>query len=262
MVNNSFLKGDRTFHQNTRFPLTGKHLKQSCDSCHLVKGKSVYKFPNAKKDFCVNCHTNVHKKQFSSKFYNKSCADCHTTNDFVKRKPFNHNSTDFKLTGRHQAIKNNCLECHVKTNRKLPTKPPKIAHKFKFAGKNLVSARTVIPTSIVICLVGSSIRSHAETATGRLIGPKRKKFDHNQTAFRLRYKHKKVECNECHVPTRKRFKQGPGSRKGLFDFPELKTKNCQTCHRDPHKGANGQLARSVTQKLDGIRLRIFIVTSR
>ena len=313
MSSSGFLQGDRKFHDSTRFPLTGKHKNQPCKSCHLVKGKEVYKFPNAKKGFCINCHTNVHKKQFSSEFYNKPCAECHTTNDFVRRKPFNHNTTDYKITGAHKKFANNCVKCHVRTNQKLPTKPPKVAHKFKFkyakAGycenchnnvhrgqfspgfikktscrechtttdfvkrkpfnHNLTEFRLTgrhkeIKNNCFKCHIKTNRRldtkppkvAHKFNFPGKEKGfclnchqnehkdmfsrkfynkpcaechitsnwTRRKPFDHNQTDFRLRYKHKKVDCKECHVKTRKRFKQGPGNRKGKYAFPQLEKK--------------------------------------
>lgn len=324
----SMLRGDKSFHNKTRFPLTGKHAQQDCKSCHVVKGKEVYKFPGFKRGFCDNCHVNVHKKQFSKEFAAKPCAVCHTTNDFVKRKPFNHNTTDYKITGAHKKIANNCVKCHIPTKKKLPTKPPKVAHKFIFkyakAGycenchtnvhRNQFSKEFIAKTSCREChttvnfkkrkpfnhnltdfkltgkhakIKNNCFECHVKTNKKLPTNPpkvahkfqfpgknkgfcenchvnehkdmfrkkfyskpcaechvtknwtQRKPFDHNKTRFKLRYKHKKVDCKECHVPTKKRFKQGPKNRKGKFAFPELKTKNCAACHTDPHKGANG-----------------------
>ncbi|SMF36384.1 cytochrome c3 family protein [Pseudobacteriovorax antillogorgiicola] len=320
--------GDRRFHQNTRFPLTGKHTNQPCKSCHLVNGKERYKFPNADKGFCVNCHDSVHKKQFTPKFVRmgcgechttmsfgkrkpfnhnitdfkitgqhkkfekncskchvptraklptkppktahkfkfkfakngycenchnnvhrkqfspefirrSACTDCHTTNSFTKRKPFNHDKTRFKLTGRHAKVKNNCFECHVKTNKKLPTKPPKVAHKFQFPGENRGFCDNCHKNEHRDMFRAKFYRKpcgecHKTSTFGDL-----KRFNHSETNFALRYKHKKVECKECHTRTAKRFTQGRKARKGRYMFPDLKTRNCQVCHRDPHKGTNG-----------------------
>lgn len=319
---------DRAFHRNTRFPLTGKHLSQPCNSCHLVKGKRVYKFPNADKGFCLNCHQTVHKKQFSSKSLARSCGDCHTTTSFDKRKLFDHNTTNYKITGAHQKISQNCVKCHVPTRNRLPTKPPKVAHKFKFkfaktgycesCHKNVhynqfrnsfiqknpcISCHTTKnftqrkifkhnTTRFKITgrheqIKGQCFKCHVKT--NRMLptkppkpahrfqfpgaergfceschanqhkdmfsrkfytkpctechvtqGFKRlKAFNHNKTSFPLRYKHRRVECRECHTPTKKRYTANSNSRKGLYQFPALKTKNCQVCHKDPHKGSNG-----------------------
>ena len=140
--------------KNSRFPLTGKHRGLKCDDCHLVNSKRVYKFGNPEGQFCASCHENVHAEQFSSDFRNRSCAECHTTNDFVTRY----------------------------------------------------------------------------------------KFDHDQSRFKLREKHLTLKCGECHVPTRSVLKTKPGKPQVIaskFSFPELSKKNCETCHKDPHRGSFG-----------------------
>ena len=321
--------GDRKFHQKTRFPLSGKHLNQPCKACHQRGGKQRYKFPNAKKGFCVNCHKTVHKKQFKPKFLAKSCGDCHTTNTFASRKGFDHKITDFQITGKHKKFEKNCIKCHVATKAKLPTKPPKTAHKFKFKFAkngycenchNNVHKKQFSPSfnkksECTDCHTTTSFKkrksfNHNRNTRFKLTGrhadfknncfkchlktkrmlptdppkpahnfifkgakkgfcenchknehrdmfrpkfynkpcsschktsrwEKLKPFDHQKTAFALRYKHRKVNCKKCHVKTSKRFKQGRRAKKGIYKFPALKTKNCNVCHKDPHKGTNG-----------------------
>ena len=328
MAASSMLRGDANFHDRTRFPLTGKHKAQNCKSCHLVKGKEVYKFPGAEKGFCANCHTNVHKKQFSRKFsaapcalchttsnfvqrkpfnhsqtaypitgahkkiagncskchvptrqllptkppkraskfqfafeksgfcenchtnihrgqFSKdflaktSCRECHTTSDFVRRKSFNHNLTNFKLTGKHAKIKDNCFKCHIKTKRMLPTQPPKPAHLFQFKGADRGYCENCHVNEHKNMFSKKFYSKPCITCHDPVGWTKLKAFNHNQTSFRLRYKHKQVDCKKCHVPTKNRFKHESKSRKGRYQFAELRTKNCQTCHKDPHRGANG-----------------------
>jgi hypothetical protein len=54
----------------------------------------------------------------------------------------------------------------------------------------------------------------------------KKKFDHTQTDYELRGKHRKVECDKCHLPAKK-YSQAPT--------------DCNACHRkdDVHKGSLG-----------------------
>lgn len=235
----SELDKKRSFHQKTRFPLTGKHQKASCSSCHNVKGKQVYRFPNADKNFCINCHTNVHKKQFSSTFSAKACSDCHTTNNFIKRKPFNHNSTRFRLTGRHKDIEQECSKCHKPTRNILPTKPPKRASQYRFEGrkegfcfnchanqhKDMFKSR----------FANRPCYSCHNTYGFERLNP----FNHNQTSYPLLGKHKDVACEKCHTPTRKRYTTKPYNRKGLYQFPDLDRKGCISCHANPHKPSRG-----------------------
>ena len=323
------LGGDRSFHNKTRFPLTGKHEQTSCSSCHVVNGKEVYRFPNAKlgfcvdchkgphrrqfsrkfqanrsscaechttssfdqllqfdhsktdfpltgshkniatkceqchkptrmqlpvdpprpanrylfpgkkKGFCENCHTNVHRKQFTPKTQSRACSDCHTTIKFEKRKPFNHDTTRFKLTGKHAQIGSQCSECHIPTKQLLPTKPPKQASKFMFqsASKGFCTECHVNQHKDMFQTKFSSQPCYSCHTTQNF--ESLKPFNHSRTDFALRGKHRKVECKECHEPTRKRYKTKPFRRKGLYQFPQLEKRKCQTCHEDVHNGSRG-----------------------
>lgn len=236
---NSPLGRDSKFHDDTRFPLTGSHKKASCDSCHLVNGKSVYRFPNARKKFCINCHDNVHKKQFSRKFSARSCNDCHTTVDFEKLKPFDHDQTSFRLTGNHVKIANKCEKCHVPTNEILPTKPPKKAGRYQFPGQRVGFCQNCHANQHRDMFSSKFYRQpcfkcHTTSGFDRL-----RSFNHDQTAYPLRGKHRDVKCRECHVPTRKRYKTEPFRRKGRYQFPGFERRQCITCHENIHKPSRG-----------------------
>ncbi len=123
---------DRSFHERTRFPLTGKHATTPCKGCHLVEGKEQFKFANAEKDFCISCHKSVHEEQFSERTKNMACSKCHITKNFTERLAFDHSITAFPLTGAHKKIEKKCEECHKPGPDKLPTKPPKTAHIYDF----------------------------------------------------------------------------------------------------------------------------------
>lgn len=318
---------DKNFHDRTRFPLTGKHKEQKCSECHTVNGKEVYKFPNFEKKFCVNCHLNVHEKQFNRETQNRSCAECHTTLSFGKLLPFNHDQTRFKLTGAHVELERSCRKCHVETEAKLPTNPPQVAHKFMFGAadrgfceschKNVHKEQFHPQTAAQTCESCHTTKSfktqpnfnhddthfrltgkHAEIekqcikchVNSELIIPtspprnghlfvfkehddgmcvnchknehkdmfhkefyakpctechttlsfqKRKPFDHDKTSFELNGKHTEVKCLDCHKRTPKRFEWPPQNAKGKYLFPEIPSKDCQTCHKDPHKGSYG-----------------------
>lgn len=321
--------GDKNFHSKTRFPLTGKHQSVDCKTCHVVNGKEQYKFPNADKNFCVNCHKTPHKEQFKEATLEKPCSTCHTTQSFDKRPLFDHDTTGFKLTGKHKEVGDqNCFACHVATNQKLPTNPPKVAHLFRFDERKdpqlCANCHTTphkkqfreetLKKSCATCHTTAGFDKQLafdhDTARFKLPGyhqkiakecnechrpskdivigkPPRKgrmfmfpgenrgfcenchanehknmfqpkfssrpctschtpdrfrdlkKFDHGQTDFEIKGKHVKVRCEQCHTPTKERFKQGSKDRKGKFRFPELEAKSCATCHQDPHRGANG-----------------------
>lgn len=94
-----------TFNHNTmsKFPLLGNHYFVKCEKCHAAPT-----FKDAKSD-CWSCHQKddekVHKRRFGTE-----CQDCHNTRNW-KAWDFDHNKTDFKLTGPHKNIPD-CYKCH------------------------------------------------------------------------------------------------------------------------------------------------------
>jgi hypothetical protein len=92
-------------HRVSKFSLTGKHALLECKKCHLT-----VVFKEAKSD-CWSCHQkqDVHKLTLG-----EGCETCHNTRDW-KGWDFDHDSTQFKITGKHRDLK--CLDCH-----KAPTK--------------------------------------------------------------------------------------------------------------------------------------------
>ena len=88
-------------HNNTAFPLSGKHTNVQCGACHV---NGVYK--GTPKD-CYSCHASKdkHNGQFGT-----NCGSCHTTSAW-NNVTFNHNNTNFPLTGLHTNVQ--CNACHV-----------------------------------------------------------------------------------------------------------------------------------------------------
>ncbi len=232
-------KGSFSHNTSTRFAITGKHKKLKCNDCHLKNGRKKYKFASPEKQFCVACHKTVHKGQFSKKFVDKSCIQCHTTKDFRRLKPFNHKVTRFKLTGKHKKIEAKCSKCHTKSNFLLKSKKPKRGRKFIFnhADKKFCESchKNEHKNQFSSKFSSKSCTSCHTTTKFR----KLKRFDHKRTGFILRQKHKKLKCSKCHVPTKKRFSRRPYPRKGKFIFKNLARNECSTCHKDFHKGNLG-----------------------
>ena len=65
------LKEQNFNHATTRFPLTGKHAKADCESCHV---KTLENNPRE----CVACH----KKDDVHRGRRTECGQCHTTVSF------------------------------------------------------------------------------------------------------------------------------------------------------------------------------------
>jgi Zn finger protein HypA/HybF involved in hydrogenase expression len=90
-------------HNKTDYPLDGKHLWVDCSGCHKA-GKKFAEAAHA----CFDCHKNdqPHLGNLGTK-----CKTCHSTADWKKIAPFDHDKTKFALKGAH--AKATCFGCHV-----------------------------------------------------------------------------------------------------------------------------------------------------
>ena len=108
------------FHHNedSRFQLLGKHSDVICKECHQQEqglfpsgeGTAIRYRPLPNK--CLGCHRNVHDAgswTSSEATLASDCQLCHTADTFVLDR-FDHNRTEFRLTGRHSSLK--CGQCH------------------------------------------------------------------------------------------------------------------------------------------------------
>jgi hypothetical protein len=87
-------------HNNTGFPLSGRHSNLQCNACH---SNGVYRGTPSD---CFACHASrdAHNGQFGT-----DCGSCHTPNGWGNA-TFNHNSTGFPLDGKHAKLE--CSKCH------------------------------------------------------------------------------------------------------------------------------------------------------
>ncbi|MGZ5275030.1 MAG: cytochrome C [Caldimonas sp.] len=184
-------------HSATNFTLRGGHAKVECEKCHLPTRKG---FRIAVRD-CAACHRkdDVHKGSLGQK-----CADCHTETSWKEAK-FDHSTTHFPLTGKHESVK--CADCHKDTNYK---ETPQACigchrkddkHKARFGEK-------------------------CETCHGTKDW-KGFRFNHDtETHYPLLGKHRATKCESCHT--------------GFLYRDKLSSK-CFDCHEksDKHKGTLG-----------------------
>ncbi|HRI46155.1 MAG TPA: hypothetical protein PK559_03540 [Ignavibacteriaceae bacterium] len=89
------------------FSLVGGHKIGNCFACHTQSN-----FKGLTKD-CYSCHKSDYENVLSpnhvSGNFSKECSDCHNINGWVPAS-FNHNLTQFPLTGRHVNL--SCQLCH------------------------------------------------------------------------------------------------------------------------------------------------------
>jgi hypothetical protein len=190
-----------------------RKLEGDCKQCH-VRLRDV-----SENQLCRDCHEEVdddikRKKGFHGKHPkagSEDCKTCHTDHkgrdaDIVNldRDRFDHAQTDFRLTGKHRVV--NCDSCH-KPEKKFREAPGKCidCHKDDDVHEGKLGKK---------CQSCHNPKSWSQ-----------ENFDHDKTDFKLRYGHKEVACDLCHVGNR--YKDTP--------------KNCASCHaiKDVHGGRFG-----------------------
>lgn len=87
-------------HNNTAFPLSGRHAAAQCQACHA---NGVYRGTPAN---CYACHASkdAHNGQFGV-----NCESCHNPGGWGNA-AFDHNNTAFPLEGKHARLE--CRKCH------------------------------------------------------------------------------------------------------------------------------------------------------
>jgi hypothetical protein len=198
-------KTTRFDHDETRFPLAGKHAQVACAGCHPTE-----RYEDAPED-CASCHrlNDVHGGDFG-----QECADCHDPRGW-KRISFEHaRDTRFPLRGAHARLE--CASCH--RENVFERKPAKDCvgchrsddeHKGRF-GEKCDSCHT-------------PERWKAE------------KFDHDRTEFPLRERHAQVECTSCHrgIPEQEDLpKKCDGCHAKDDVHAGQQGKNCASCHSE------------------------------
>jgi len=191
-------------HGKTRFKITGGHKEATCLQCH--RDGTFQDNPRA----CTACHVNRHGVEFNQRIAKESatqppgeaCLACHTTATWRVAK-FDHDKTDFKLTGAHKEAA--CAKCHRDTS-------------FDERDTACLTCHTTWHDNR-LHLAGTDAKGKERclschtTTTWRVA-----KFDHDKTDFKLTGAHKKTPCTQCHGQT-------------TFSRDQVA---CGDCHRDPH----------------------------
>ena len=189
-------------HDETDFKLRGKHDEVACNSCHA--GQRYEGTPTK----CIDCHVlnDVHAGR-----YGKKCEDCHRETGW-KKIMFDHDETDFPLTGKHQDVA--CDTCH---------------------GGNLFDED--IGTTCISCHRNDDehLGQYGEKCDSchRTSGWDKVKFDHDdETDFPLRGKHSDLLCSACHRGELRLDEQDD----------EALGSECVDCHKDNdvHDGKQGK----------------------
>ncbi len=189
-------------------------FEQDCEACHAAFERSK------QKALCLDCHEDIAGDvDASAGFHGLSndarqsdCADCHTDHEGrdadiagLNRATFNHEFTDFALTGKHTDTL--CESCHV----------PDV--KFRDTPQDCYSCHEA--DNVHHDAMGTEC-GDCHSPTGWLDV----EFDHDTTGFGLIGKHLDAACDGCHED--QTFQNTPTT--------------CFGCHAedDVHKGRSGQ----------------------
>ncbi|MEL6345243.1 MAG: hypothetical protein AAFV53_19205 [Myxococcota bacterium] len=189
---------DLVRHEQTRFPLEGQHREVACAQCHT--GKRLVNLPLE----CAGCHVDRHRGKLGAQ-----CEDCHTVDRFRPVPNFDHATTGFTLTGRHDNI--DCDSCHTGDN-----------------GERMSMVADATCSTCHIPTHGDFRRScdscHLESHTGFDEARSPAVFAHASVGWPLNRNHRDQSCASCHAA-------------GAADPLPL----CVSCHTDPHAGQAGRI---------------------
>ncbi len=156
-------------HTYTDFPLLGKHLNTTCQSCH----KAGTAFRDAA-GACYGCHQDQDKHHGA---LGKECGDCHEPDAWNKPAAFDHDSTDFPLQGHHKKLQ--CGSCHA-------------GEQYSFENKECIGCHQL--RDVHLGRYGKDCqRCHNQEKWSSPV------FDHTaETKFALTGAHQRSSCQACH----------------------------------------------------------------
>jgi len=194
-------------HNQTRYPLLGKHEKVECKECHknaTSKDSKMYK--DVPMD-CFSCHKKDDKHEGT---LGDKCVDCHSERDWkATAGRFDHDKTRFALRAGHAKPEVKCADCHGKTPLK----------SFRNTDRDCYACHKKDDKH-----EGTQGKQCAQCHNDQKW--KTTVFDHARTRFPLTGGHTAVECKDCHKS--QRYKEAQ--------------RECIACHvkDDTHKGNLGE----------------------
>lgn len=238
-------------HDEAGFELVDAHGELDCRSCHeptLIIDSEVraWKGEHDALDAtflglgteCLQCHES--DDPHAGTFEAAPCSDCHGQVTWDDAAGFDHDDTDYPLTGRH--ADQTCVSCH--TN--LPPRGPDGSFgpdvELRFDGQQFDTC-TRCHEDEHEGAMGPSCETCHSTSDWLSVDPDdvTDRFDHSTTQFALVGSHATLDCASCHDPEIARAQvdihmtYDPTSLNRAFPRPEFG--DCVSCHVDPHAGA-------------------------
>ncbi len=218
-----------TFHDRTRYPLTGEHRKVACKACHLPLGSSKEVYRGLAFDRCDACHLDAHGGQVGTE-----CEKCHDVRGFTP--PLfdarAHQDTRYRLEGAHLAVA--CLRCHAR--REVAPAPPALVRGLEQRGRKPLASGAALalpgPTTCASCHEDphrGQLSDRPCEACHQVDAFEDLRFDHGRDSkFALTGRHASTACAGCH-------RRGED---GAVRYRPLETA-CAGCHQDVHAGQLG-----------------------
>ena len=194
-------------HTRTQFPLTGAHIRVSCNQCHAMDQGGVFSPLDSE---CLSCHRADYERGHEDPgggTFDTECQRCHQTSGW-RGVAFDHAAlaNGFALEGRHQVTP--CEGCHLEGGGlRFQAAGPTDCSSCHQADYDSEHRGTGFPTQCVEC----------HTADGWERGP----FDHGAVAggYQLIGRHSVAACSSCHMPDR------------ALRFHPSDNQDCVACHR-------------------------------
>ena len=233
-------------HKKAGFELRLAHREEGCRSCHkpeLVVNAAVRTYATRHRVLgrtylglgtgCMDCHKtdNVHGTQFGQ----RTCTACHDEATWEKAPLFDHDSSEYVLTGKHRTVE--CADCHK------PMTVPGIAEPVtRYNGVRSQTCTTchadyhkgAMPQRCEQCHSTDGWRA-LKNRSGFESG-----FDHNaRTDFDLVGAHAPLACATCHDPRQRatatiKMTWAPAQLRAMYPAPNATS--CASCHVDAHDG--------------------------
>ncbi len=236
---------DLVFHEKTRYPLRGAHVRVRCDACHGASRGRKEVFRGLAFARCTDCHFDAHLGQLrpvattaGPGAATATCDRCHTVEGWtpVRFELEDHERLSYRLEGAHRAVA--CESCHPKD--------PRLAARIPAAERARLAAlgREAKPSLALLRLPQASkdcrachrdphagqfqARTDKDgcTACHGVEGWRKVRFDHaRDSRFHLEGKHLAAACGSCHRP----------DDGGAVRYKPLPIA-CAGCHADVHAG--------------------------
>lgn len=173
-------------HELTSFPLRGKHATTPCSECHASGRYSSLPtdcWSCHQKDYTATTFPNHVQGQFDHR-----CDGCHTL-DAWKPAAFNHDQTNFRLTGAH--LRTECQMCHVGGRYTGLSLDCQGCHNANYQ-------QTTRPNHQLVGFTKFCEDCH-NTNAWQPVERIPSSIDHDKTRFPLLGKHLQTPCEDCHV---------------------------------------------------------------